>query len=83
MMISHLLSGGRVEEARQTAEQLIVARPNFTIDAWLQTQFRRDMARAEADPLPCAPPSFRWVERSSGRPGVETSFAAPRNVAMT
>ncbi|MGZ5872093.1 MAG: adenylate/guanylate cyclase domain-containing protein [Bradyrhizobium sp.] len=40
---------GRVEEARQTAEQLIVARPNFTIDAWLKTQFRRDRARVEAD----------------------------------
>jgi hypothetical protein len=26
-----------------------VARPNFTIDAWLKTQFRRDMARVEAD----------------------------------
>lgn len=40
---------GRAEEARRTAEQLIAARPNFTIDAWLKTQFRRDMARVEAD----------------------------------
>ena len=40
---------GRVEEARRTAAQLIAARPNFTIDAWLKTHFRRDMARVEAD----------------------------------
>jgi hypothetical protein len=40
---------GRVEEARRTAEQLIAARLNFTIDAWLKAHFRRDMARVEAD----------------------------------
>ena len=40
---------GRHEEAWHTAEQLIVARPNFTIDAWLKTQIRRDTARVEAD----------------------------------
>ena len=37
------------KEARQTAEQLMAARPNFTIGGWLKTQFiRRDTARVEA-----------------------------------
>jgi hypothetical protein len=37
---------GQPEEARRTAEQLMAARPNFTIVG----QFiRRDMARVEAD----------------------------------
>jgi len=41
---------GRAEEAKQTTEQLMAARPNFTIAAWLETQFvRRDKARLEAD----------------------------------
>ena len=41
---------GRPEEARRTAEQLLAARPNFTIAAWLKTQFsRRDTAQVEAD----------------------------------
>ena len=41
---------GQVEEARRTAEQLMAARPNFTIGGWLKTQFiRRDTARVEAD----------------------------------
>ena len=41
---------GRPEEARRTAEQLLAARPNFTVAAWLKTQFsRRDMAQVEAD----------------------------------
>jgi adenylate cyclase len=40
---------GQVEEARRTAEQLIMVRPNFTIDAWLKTQFRRDTVGVEAD----------------------------------
>jgi adenylate cyclase len=40
------------EKARRTAEQLLVARPNFTIAAWLETQFsRRDIAQVEADTL--------------------------------
>ncbi len=40
----------QVEEARRTAEQLMAARPNFTIGGWLKTQFiRRDTARVEAD----------------------------------
>ncbi|HET9415039.1 MAG TPA: adenylate/guanylate cyclase domain-containing protein [Pseudolabrys sp.] len=41
---------GRSQEARRTAEQLLAARPNFTIAAWLKTQFsRRDTAQVEAD----------------------------------
>ena len=41
---------GQIEEARRTAEQLLVARPNFTIAAWLNTQLdRRDRAQVEAD----------------------------------
>jgi adenylate cyclase len=41
---------GQPEEARRTAEQLMAARPNFTIVGWLKTQFiRRDTARVEAD----------------------------------
>jgi adenylate cyclase len=41
---------GQTGDARRTAEQLMAARPNFTIAAWLKTQFiRRDAARVEAD----------------------------------
>ncbi len=41
---------GRAEEVKRTTEQLMAARPNFTIAAWLKTQFvRRDKARVEAD----------------------------------
>jgi adenylate cyclase len=41
---------GRPEEVTRTAGQLLAARPNFTIAAWLKTQFvRRDKARVEAD----------------------------------
>ncbi len=41
---------GRPEEAMQTAKQLLAARPNFTIAAWLKTQFsHRDTAQVEAD----------------------------------
>ena len=41
---------GQAEQARRTAEQLMAARPNFTIAGWLKTQFiRRDTARVEAD----------------------------------
>ena len=41
---------GQVEKARQTAEQLLVARPNFTIASWLRTQLsRRDTAQVEDD----------------------------------
>jgi adenylate cyclase len=41
---------GLAEEAKRTAVQLMATRPNFTIAAWLKTQFiRRDAARVEAD----------------------------------
>ena len=41
---------GRSEDAQRTAEQLMVARPNFTIAAWLRTQLsRRYTAQVEAD----------------------------------
>jgi len=41
---------GDPEEARRAAEQLLVARPNFTIEGWLKTQFiRRDRGRVAAD----------------------------------
>jgi adenylate cyclase len=41
---------GRSQEAKRTAEQLLAARPNFTVAAWLKTQFsRRDTAQVEAD----------------------------------
>ena len=41
---------GQAEKARRTAEELMAARPNFTIAGWLKTQFiRRDTARVEAD----------------------------------
>jgi adenylate cyclase len=41
---------GRPEEARRAAEQLMVARPDFTIATWLKTQFlRRDATRVETD----------------------------------
>ncbi len=41
---------GRADEARRTAEQLMAARPNFTIAGWFKTQFvRRDAARVEVD----------------------------------
>jgi len=41
--------GGQAEEARRTAEELMAARPNFTITGWLKTQFIRDTARIESD----------------------------------
>jgi adenylate cyclase len=41
---------GQADEARRTVEQLMAARPNFTIGGWLKTQFiRRDTAQVEAD----------------------------------
>jgi adenylate cyclase len=41
---------GKPEEARRAAEQLLAARPNFTVAAWLKTQFsRRDATQVEAD----------------------------------
>jgi adenylate cyclase len=41
---------GRPDEARRTAEQLLVARPGFTIAGWHKTQLsRRDTTQVEAD----------------------------------
>jgi adenylate cyclase len=41
---------GQADGARRTVEQLMAARPNFTIGGWLKTQFiRRDKAQVEAD----------------------------------
>jgi adenylate cyclase len=40
---------GRADDARQTAELLLTARPNFTIASWLKTQILRDTARTDAD----------------------------------
>jgi len=41
---------GQADEARRTAERLLAARRDFTITAWLKTQFiRRNAARLEAD----------------------------------
>lgn len=40
---------GRPEDARRIAAQLLSIRPDFTITAWTDTQFRADTARLEAD----------------------------------
>ena len=40
---------GRPEEAKQTEKRLLSARPQFTITAWRNTQFRCDQVRLEAD----------------------------------
>jgi adenylate cyclase len=40
---------GHLDEARETAAQLIAARPTFTIAAWLRTQFRNDEEQMAAD----------------------------------
>jgi adenylate cyclase len=49
LVIAYEATGQR-EEARRAAEQLIVARPNFTVAGWFKTQFiRRDRERVEAD----------------------------------
>jgi adenylate cyclase len=40
---------GQPELARQAAEELLVARPNFTVESWLNTQFRSDTEQLEAD----------------------------------
>ena len=40
---------GRPDEARRTARELLAARPKFTLGSWLDTQFRSDTARLEAD----------------------------------
>ena len=40
---------GRLEEARETAAQLLAARPDFTVTSWLRTQFRVDDKQIAAD----------------------------------
>jgi tetratricopeptide (TPR) repeat protein len=40
---------GRLEDARQTAAQLLAARPTFTVTSWLRTQFRVDTKQMAAD----------------------------------
>ena len=40
---------GRLEEARETAAQLVAARPAFTVASWLRTQFRVDTEQMAAD----------------------------------
>jgi adenylate cyclase len=40
---------GQADKAEDAARRLLSARPDFTIAAWLKTQFRRDAARLEAD----------------------------------
>ena len=48
LVIAYQQSGQSVQ-ARQTAERLLAARRGFTIAAWVNTQFRSDTARLEAD----------------------------------
>jgi len=40
---------GQPEEAKQTAEQLLAVRREFTVGAWASTQYRADKSRLEAD----------------------------------
>jgi adenylate cyclase len=40
---------GHLEEARETAAQLVAARPGFTVASWLRTQFRVDTEQMAAD----------------------------------
>jgi adenylate cyclase len=40
---------GQADKAEDAAKRLMSARRDFTIAAWLKTQFRRDAARLEAD----------------------------------
>ena len=40
---------GRMEEARGMAEELMAARPSFTIASWLDTQFRNDVEQLKID----------------------------------
>jgi adenylate cyclase len=47
VLIQH--QAGQHEEARETAAQLALARPDFTVAFWLRTQFRIDKAQMAAD----------------------------------
>ena len=40
---------GQPDQAKQTAERFLLARPDFTITSWLKTQTIRDAAHLEAD----------------------------------
>ncbi|RWO04408.1 MAG: tetratricopeptide repeat protein [Mesorhizobium sp.] len=40
---------GHLEEARETAMQLVAARPTFTVTSWLRTQVRSDAEQMAAD----------------------------------
>ena len=40
---------GDHDQARQTAEELMARRPDFTVETWLNTQFRSDAAILEAE----------------------------------
>ena len=40
---------GHVEDARRTAAELLSVRPDFTISAWVRTQFRADEAQLARD----------------------------------
>jgi adenylate cyclase len=40
---------GQIDEARQTAAQLIAVRPTFTVTSWARTQFRQDVQQMAAD----------------------------------
>jgi adenylate cyclase len=40
---------GLIDEARETAAQLIAARPTFTVSSFLKTQFRSDVGQLAAD----------------------------------
>ncbi len=40
---------GRLEEARETARELMAARPDFTVASWARMQFRSDAAQMAAD----------------------------------
>jgi adenylate cyclase len=40
---------GRLEDARESAAELRVARPDFTVASWLRTQFRVDTEQMAAD----------------------------------
>jgi len=48
LVIAYQQNGQR-EQAKQTAERLLAARPKFTIASWRNTQFRADTAQLEAD----------------------------------
>ena len=40
---------GHLDDARETAAQLVAARPAFTVKYWLRTQFRVDTDQMAAD----------------------------------